>query len=297
MQSLNEEIVDLTEKTRRMLKYNRLSAAAKQTIDDGIDTGDGIFNPESPHDPSVLTCQLSLQETDESPKLTAAVNRWYWQEKIRKLHHDAAGFMQAAPVKETLDHKYTNLEERKDELIADTSAVWTNELYDVTVNEAHMLSFMQTLEDLIIFSEEILASLYETKEMADHLNDTVLTEQLNQQLATSAAKLLPLDNAALSCLHAETLLLYWQTELAFLHESEMIEADFSHLLDVSAHFFARTITDWTCHGRLTEGLKTIDSKIDLIRDGLTRLEAEQFRIKEELDSLSVQRIKLLYHKN
>lgn len=300
MQSLNEEIVDLNEERRKLMKFNRFINAAEKTIEFGIRelssaNGSSSNNFANNVDPGALTCLLSDQKSSQSAELKLALRTWYWSKKIGQIKKDLESFRQETDLRESLDDRFTELHQRKAKLIENAESVWTDELFEVTATEANMLSYMQTLEDTIVFSEEILASLYETKEMIQHLSETSLADQLTKRKSSRESTMLLLDNAAVSCLDSEVFLLYWQTELQHMHESEAIQADFSHLSKLSERFFTQTLEEWMFSDQLNNAVNTIDDTINSVRDGLSRLQTEQRRIKTDLDSLSVKRITLLYN--
>lgn len=219
-----------------------------------------------------------------------------YQEAYKVLHEmedEKQGYLQKINQLGDVDAQYKAILDRKEQLIHDKESIWSEELFKLTEAEAEIVGGLQEYQEAIEAGTIARQALDEAVQSFDKAKNWSTFDLFGGGLITTAIKHSHLDDAKKTVHDAEKRLRQFQDELFDIENHMKVDLDISELLTFADYFFDGIVVDWMVHNKIHQAMSQIEETFELVKITLQTLEQEQITLKEKLDTLSLDRIKLI----
>lgn len=310
MKSLNEEITEVIEKKRLFVKWNdhssRLSEQIakkqikalelKKKLESKNESVDGILNMSVSYLMTKAAGENGEKLSHEQKETVAA--KLQYQEAVLSLQElNREKEMYDEHLKQLGDTAaaFDSLEKRKEQMIQDENTVWSEKLYEVTVQEVELMGAMQELSDAVDAGEHAYYSLQETLKALDKASNWAADEALSGGMVTSYIKHSSLDDAKASIHKTERRIRQFQDELIDIEQHENEDLHIGDFLSAADYFFDELILDWIVDNKLMEATSNVILIQEEVSSFVNVLKEKSMRFEEKRTHASEERIRIIQH--
>lgn len=308
MKSLNEEIMETKEKIRKKTKWtehltrlnDQLKIKQKEVSELKKQLEAEEEDVEKLHSFSLSnvfsTIAGNKQEKLEEEKKEVVTAKLKYQEAYQTLTEVKSEQEECQTLIDGLgdvEREYRNVLSRKEELIHDQASLWSQELFDITELEADFTGALEEYQEAIDAGEMAHHSLMDAGNSFDKAKGWSTFDMFGGGLITTAIKHSHLDTAKESVHLAERKLQQFQDELLDIKNHLNVNLDIGQILTFADYFFDGIIVDWMVHDKISNAANQIDETKQLVKQTVRQLQQEQQKMLEQLNELSIKRIKLI----
>jgi len=308
MKSLNEEIMETKEKIRKKTKWtehltrlnDQLKIKQKEVSELKKQLEAEEEDVEKLHSFSLSnvfsTIAGNKQEKLEEEKKEVVTAKLKYQEAYQTLTEVKSEQEECQTLIDGLgdvEREYRNVLSRKEELIHDQASLWSQELFDITELEADFTGALEEYQEAIDAGEMAHHSLMDAGNSFDKAKGWSTFDMFGGGMITTAIKHSHLDTAKESVHLAERKLQQFQDELLDIKNHLNVNLDIGQILTFADYFFDGIIVDWMVHDKISNAANQIDETKQLVKQTVRQLQQEQQKMLEQLNELSIKRIKLI----
>lgn len=308
MKSLNEEIMEIKEKMRKKIKWDDHNLRLNDQLKVKQEKVSALKNQleaekedvEKLHSFSISnvfsTIAGNKQEKLEEEKKEVVTAKLKYQEAyqtLTELKTEFNDYQTKVAGLGDVEREYQNVLNRKEELILDQASVWSQELFDITELEAELTGALEEYQEAIEAGEVAHHSLIDAGTSFDKAKGWSTFDLFGGGMITTAIKHSHLDIAKESVHSAERKLQQFQDELLDIKNHLNIDLDIGQILTFADYFFDGIIVDWMVHDKISNAADQIDETKQLVKQTVKQLQQEQQKMLEQLNELSIRRIKLI----
>jgi len=308
MKSLNEEIMETKEKIRKKTKWtehltrlnDQLKIKQKEVSELKKQLEAEEEDVEKLHSFSLSnvfsTIAGNKQEKLEEEKKEVVTAKLKYQEAYQTLTEVKSEQEECQTLIDGLgdvEREYRNVLSRKEELIHDQASLWSQELFDITELEADFTGALEEYQEAIDAGEMAHHSLMDAGNSFDKAKGWSTFDMFGGGMITTAIKHSHLDTAKKSVHLAERKLQQFQDELLDIKNHLNVNLDIGQILTFADYFFDGIIVDWMVHDKISNAANQIDETKQLVKQTVRQLQQEQQKMLEQLNELSIKRIKLI----
>jgi hypothetical protein len=308
MKSLNEEIMEIKEQMRKKTKWqdhesrlhDQLNEKQEQVNILKSQLEDEKEDVEKLHSFSLdnvfSTIAGNKQEKLDERKKEVVTAKLKYQEGhhvLLELKSELQDYQTELTRLGDVDREYQNLLNRKEELIHDQASLWSQELFEITENEADFLGGVEEFQEAIEAGRIALQALNEAGASFDKAKGWSTFDLFGGGILTTAIKHNHLDTAKETVHTAEKRLRQFKDELLGIKNHLKVDLDMSKLLTFADYFFDGIIVNWMVHDKISNAANQIDETKHLVHHTIDQLHHEQKAMVENLNELSIQRIKVI----
>ncbi|WP_416150517.1 hypothetical protein ACM26V_05970 [Salipaludibacillus sp. HK11] len=308
MKSLNEEIMEVKEKTRKKLKWQEHVSRLNNQMEEKQTQVNGLKRKleeekedvEKLHSFSLANVFSTIagnkqEKLDERKKEVVEAKLKYQEahQVLLDLHSERKDYEANLIKVRNVEEEHRNLLKRKEQLIHDQNSLWSHELYEITELEAELMGATEEFQEAIEAGLIAQQALKEAASSFDKAKGWSTFDMFGGGMITTAIKHSHLDTAKDTVHIAEKNLRQFQDELLDIKNHLKVDLDISQILTFADYFFDGIIVDWMVHDKISNAANQIAETQLLVRKTLDELRNEQQELIYKLESISEDRIKII----
>ncbi|WP_280770937.1 hypothetical protein [Salipaludibacillus daqingensis] len=308
MISLNEEIREVKEKIRKHTKWNEHLGRLEESLQLNEKEVQSLENElmlekedvEKLHSFSLAnvfsTIAGNKQEKMDERKKEVVKAKLKYQEayqtlKELKAEHDEYQF--SVNQLGDVERDYHSLINRKEELIHNETSLWSQQLFDITEQEAELAGQIEEVQEALDAGEIAQNALNKASASFDKAKGWSTFDLFGGGIITTAIKHSHLDTAKETVHHAERRLRQFQDELLDIKNHMKVDLNIGELLTFADYFFDGIIVNWMVHDKISDAANQIEATNSLVNKTIYQLQKKQKEMFEKLNDLSIKRIKMI----
>lgn len=308
MKSLNEDLMEIKDQLRRQLKWKEQAERLQTQINNKKEItsilaeklADEKEDIESLRNLSIAnifsTIAGNKQEkllAHEKEVIEAKLKYQEAYKVLSELKEEQQEYLLKIKELGDLNSIYSKMLDRKEKLIHDEQSIWSQALFDLTEAEVDVLGGLQEYEEAIEAGGIAQLALGDAKTSFEKAKGWSTFDMFGGGVISTSMKHSHLDTAKNTVHEAEKRLRQFQDELLDIQNHMKIDLNMSELLTFADYFFDGIVIDWMVHNKITQAMTQIEETFDLVTRTLKKLEEEQILLREKIDELSLERIKLI----
>lgn len=308
MKSLNEELMEIKDQLRKQTKWKEHAERLQVQINNKKKTTSALaekLKNEKEDVEELRTLSIAnifstiagnKQEKllDREKEVVEAKLKYQEAYKVlSELEEERQDYLLKIKELGDLEFTYAKMLARKEKLIHDKQSIWSQDLFKLTEAEVEVLGGLQEYEEAIEAGGIAQLALGEAKTSFEKAKGWSTFDMFGGGVITTSIKHSHLDTAKNTVHQAEKRLRQFQDELLDIQNHMKVDLDMSELLTFADYFFNGIVIDWMVHNKITQAMTQIEETFDLVTRTLKKLEEEQIHLREKIDELSLERIKLI----
>lgn len=242
---------------------------------------------------SIIGKKLEKLDKEEQEALAAELKYSEAVETLNEMRAEKRELEKDLLLVQSADRDYKQLLVEKERLIHDENSIWSQQLYELTDQEAEVKAIIKEYHEAINAGVNTERALSTALASLDKAKGWSTWDMLGGGMITTAIKHGHIDDAKRSVHQAQTHLRLFQEELKDVVNHDNIELNFSGMLTFADYFFDGLIVDWVVHGKINDSINQVSSTNSQVTQLLRQLREKRAQKENKLQEITSKRKEIL----
>ncbi|WP_147802173.1 hypothetical protein [Alkalicoccus halolimnae] len=306
--SLNEQITEVIEKTRLKKKWSEHQERLAEALINNKITAENLKMELDNHNlqykdllniPIVKLISSTAEENHDQlshSQLKSIEWKLLYQEALRNMEElERERVMYEEHAMQLKDVKTAGklLEDKKNEMILNESSLWSDDLYNTTVQEINIMGELQELYDAVDAGEHAYYSLEDTRKALDKASNWSVFDMLSGGIVTAYMQQSQLDDAKESLHRTARRLRQFQDELIDIEQHQTGDMNIGTLLSNIENFYGDIIVYWIVKDQINDAVKKVSAVQSSVSELVNELKERSSQLESRREEVSLKRIRLI----
>ncbi|MGM0904869.1 MAG: hypothetical protein ACQEXB_27965 [Bacillota bacterium] len=233
--------------------------------------------------------KLEKLDKEQQEVLAAKLKFTEALETVEDLRKEIQAYKDKLRCVDDVAQKYKEILSTKERLIHDTKSIWSEELYDLTEQEAGLSSNLKEYQEAIEAGEEGLVTLNEAIQSLESAKGWSTFDMFGGGLISTAVKHSHMDEAKGHIHRVQKQLRYFQDELLDIENHYKTNLEVDGLLTFADYFFDGLIFDWFVHGQISDCYDQVMKTKNDVSEMVKKLKEQKDSLSRELSTIKEKR--------